>query len=101
MAITDMTGDGDAVTTAFPVARAAYVIDREASNLPAVLDDLLERDPLRSVRAEMRTHYLGDAPPERYAEVFLTEARRCLTGEAASTGEGAGTAPIPAGGRGT
>lgn len=79
MAITDMTGAGDHATAAFPVARAGYVLDRAATNLKSVLDDLLERDPLAAARRDLRAYYLGDAPPDRYAETFLTEARRCLT----------------------
>ena len=78
MAITDMTGAGPAVATQFPVARAAYVLDSRATNLKVVLDDLLERDPLADARRELRSYYLGDAPPDRYAETFLAEARRCL-----------------------
>lgn len=86
MSITDMTGAGDAFVTTFPVARAAYVLDAHATNLTAVLDDLLERDPLAEVRRELRTYYLGDAPPDRYAETFLVEARRCLADDAAGAG---------------
>ncbi|MFS8497147.1 MAG: CDP-glycerol glycerophosphotransferase family protein [Micromonosporaceae bacterium] len=86
MAITDMTGAGSAFVTAFPVARAAYVLDAHATNLAAVLDDLLERDPLADVRRELRTYYLGDAPPDRYADTFLAEARRCLADGPAGAG---------------
>jgi hypothetical protein len=81
MAITDMTGAGAAFTAAFPVARAAYVVDRTASNLKPVLYDLLERDALAAIRRDLRAYYLGDVAPDRYAETFLTEARGCLTGD--------------------
>src|SRR5690606_5499628 len=77
-AITDMRGEGEAFTVHFPVARAAYVVRPDGGNLPAVLDDLLDADPLRSRRQELRTYYLGDIPAERYQEAFLAEARRCL-----------------------
>jgi hypothetical protein len=77
-AITDMRGDGARFTDAFPVARAAYVVDRDGANLPAVLTDLLGRDPLRAGRAELRDYYLGKIPPQRYVEAFLSQARDCL-----------------------
>lgn len=77
-AITDMRGDGDQFPRTFPVARAAYRIDADAGNLPAVLDDLLARDPLAADRAQLRTYYLGDIPPEQYAAAFFAEARRLL-----------------------
>ena len=51
----------------------------DASNLAAVLDDLLTRDPLEAERRRLRTYYLGDFPPERYADAFVDEARRALT----------------------
>jgi hypothetical protein len=77
-ALTDMVGAGDAFADTFPLARAAYVIDRGAGNLDQVLGDLLERDPLRDDRRKLRGYYLGEFPPERYAEAFLTEARKVL-----------------------
>jgi hypothetical protein len=77
-AITDMVGAGVAFPQRFPVAQAAYVIVQDAGNLDRVLDDLLDRDPRRATRQEIRTYYLGDLPPERYAETFVTEARRVL-----------------------
>jgi hypothetical protein len=85
-AITDMRDEGDRFTASFPVARAAYVIRRDAGNLGAVLDDLRDpdRDPLAATRREVRGHYLGDFPPDRYAEAFLTAARDCLTLESAA-----------------
>lgn len=92
MAITDMTGAADEITRAFPVARAAYVLDRAAGNLDRVLADLLERDPLVATRQELRTYYLGDAPPDRYVEPFLAEARRCLAGAEADS-----PPPVPEG----
>jgi len=81
-AITDMRGEGEAFTDHFPVARAAYVVAADAGNLPAVLDDLLDADPLQPRRQQLRTYYLGDIPADRYPEAFLTEARRCLTDQA-------------------
>jgi hypothetical protein len=77
-AITDMVGAGATFQERFPVARAAYAISGDAGNLSQVLDDLLERDPRRQARQEARAYYLGDFPPERYGETFVTEARRVL-----------------------
>lgn len=77
-AITDMVGAGGSFSDTFPVARGAYVLDRDAANLAGVLDDLLGSDPLAPTRRELRTYYLGDAPPQRYEEAFLEEARRWI-----------------------
>ncbi|MPZ26651.1 MAG: CDP-glycerol glycerophosphotransferase [Micromonosporaceae bacterium] len=80
-AITDMVTDDGGFTGSLPLARAGYVIRRDAANLPEVLDDLLVRDPRSATRPELRSYYLGDFPPERYAEGFLAEARRCVSGQ--------------------
>ena len=46
-ALTNMAGRAaDEFETSFPLAKAAYVIDRIASNIDPVLDDLLRDDPL-------------------------------------------------------
>ncbi|MGH3681943.1 MAG: CDP-glycerol glycerophosphotransferase family protein, partial [Natronosporangium sp.] len=80
-AVTDMvTGDGS-FTRGLPLARAGYVIRRDTGNLPEVLDDLLVRDPAAAARDELRGYYLGDFPHQRYAEGFLAEARRCVSGQ--------------------
>jgi hypothetical protein len=76
-ALTNMGGeDHDSYATSFPLARAGYVIDQTASNLGSVLDDLLDLDPLVSTRREVRTYYLGDFPPDTYADAFVQTARR-------------------------
>ena len=62
--------------TSFPLAKAAYVIDRDASNIDPVLDDLLRDDPLVGTRQRVRTYYLGDFPPDSYADGFVEAARR-------------------------
>lgn len=61
-----------------PAARAAYVLDEDLSNLPAVLDDLLVADPLVALRDTTRVYYLGDFPHDRYADGFVDEARRVI-----------------------
>jgi CDP-Glycerol:Poly(glycerophosphate) glycerophosphotransferase len=83
-AITDMAAHGDGFTEAFPLARVAYVIDQRATNLPDVLDRLLKTDPGRAGRRRARAYYLGDIPRTRYAEAFLTEARRYVRATSSS-----------------
>ncbi len=78
-ALTDMTGQPrDAFEAGFPLARAAYLIDRTASNLGTVLDELLDTDPLAVTRRLTRNYYLGDFPSERYADGFVEAARKYL-----------------------
>ncbi|WP_229397897.1 CDP-glycerol glycerophosphotransferase family protein [Micromonospora okii] len=77
-AVTDMGGDGDRFVERFPLAGSGYVLRRDAGNLDAVLDDLLDTDPRAAARWSTRTRYLGDFPVESYAEAFLAAARREL-----------------------
>ncbi|MFC0032011.1 CDP-glycerol glycerophosphotransferase family protein [Micromonospora chaiyaphumensis] len=66
---------------AFPLARAAYVIDAHGGRvqgLDAALDDLLGSDPLAATRRDLKKYYLGDIPADRYAQRFLDEAGRYL-----------------------
>jgi hypothetical protein len=55
--------DPDAFRAAHPTARAAYVIDRDLTQLDAALDAALGKDPLAPVRAQSADYYLGG--PER------------------------------------
>ena len=76
-ALTNMAGrPADVFETSFPLAKAAYVIERNADNLDPVLDDLLRDDPLAGTRQRVRTYYLGDFPPDSYADGFVEAARR-------------------------
>ncbi|MFY1576522.1 CDP-glycerol glycerophosphotransferase family protein [Verrucosispora sp. WMMD703] len=71
----------DTFTDEFPLGRASYVIDAHGGRvkgLDAILDDLLGADPLASTRQDIKKYYLGDIPPERYAQHFLDEASRYL-----------------------
>jgi hypothetical protein len=77
-AVTDMNAEGDALLHAAPVVKGAYVLQRDASNVGEVLDNLLGADPLADVRRAVKTYYLGDFPAEGYADVFLDEARRVI-----------------------
>lgn len=71
-AIVDTTGIGDS----YPIATAGYVLRADMSNVDKVVDELLENDPLYEARRSMRTYYLGDFPPDSYADAFVKEARK-------------------------
>ena len=77
-AISAMTTEVQNIVDDFPIAGAAYIVDPTAQDWKALLDDLLEKDPLRDVRGEMKRYYLGDLPSENYAETFIEEARRLI-----------------------
>jgi CDP-glycerol:poly(glycerophosphate) glycerophosphotransferase len=75
-ALTNMLGESaEEFETSFPLARAAYIVDRGAENLDAVLDDLFEADPLETTRLEVKTYYLGDFGEANYSDVFVNIAR--------------------------
>jgi hypothetical protein len=76
--IVDTANHGEAFADSFPLARAGYVLRRDLSNVDEVLAQLLEEDPLEEARRKVRAEYLGDFPPENYADAFLTEARRYI-----------------------
>jgi hypothetical protein len=77
-AVAAMVGSVEGFFDEMPVARGGYVLARDASNLDAVLDDLLGADPQRAERHRLKTYYLGDFPADRYADAFLEAARREL-----------------------
>ena len=74
-AVAAMGGSVEDFFDEMPVARGGYVIARDASNLDAVLEDLLGADPQRAERHRLKTYYLGDFPAETYADAFLDAAR--------------------------
>jgi hypothetical protein len=59
----------------YPIARAAYVLLGDLSNLGAVLDDLLGDDPLAATRAELKRYVLGDFTNEQSADAFAEFVR--------------------------
>lgn len=61
----------------YPVARAGYLIDHDLDRLDTVLDELLTfpTDRLAGTRAAIRADYLGDAPIDGYADVFVDAVR--------------------------
>jgi hypothetical protein len=67
-----------AFDVAFPVSRAGYVIDARrglASGIDEAMDNLLGHDPRAAVRRELRAYYLGDFPPDSYAQRFVNAFR--------------------------
>ena len=80
-ALTNVRGaDRTAFEAEFPLARAAYVVDQDASNLDEVLAELLTTDSLADARLNLRTYYLGDFPTETYADEFVHTARKYVMG---------------------
>ena len=61
-----------------PAAKASYVLAEDLSNLSDVLDGLLRDDLKAAEREAMRKYYLGDFPPESYADEFLEASRRMI-----------------------
>lgn len=74
-ALTDPLGKGEEYEREFPISRAAYLVDSQASNIADVVTELLETDSLAGVRSETRLYYLGDIPAEKCVEHFLDHAR--------------------------
>ncbi|UQN28062.1 CDP-glycerol glycerophosphotransferase family protein [Brachybacterium kimchii] len=62
----------------FPLARSAYVIPKDLSNLDEMLDQLLVTDPKAEARKQTRVDYLGPFPAENYADAFVGAARNVV-----------------------
>ncbi|HEX8511455.1 MAG TPA: CDP-glycerol glycerophosphotransferase family protein, partial [Propionibacteriaceae bacterium] len=62
-----------------PAAKAGYLLRQDLSNLADVCADLLERDPLAGVRRQTKIYYLGDFPPDSYADGFLNASRQLIS----------------------
>jgi hypothetical protein len=71
--------DADAFRTAHPTAQAAYVIDRDLTQLDAALAAALGKDPLAAVRAERADHYLGGSDRAEPARRFMDLVRELGT----------------------
>lgn len=65
----------------FPLARSAYVIQRDLANLDEMLDELLVTDSKAEQRRETREYYLGPFPAENYANAFVEAARNVVLHE--------------------
>ncbi|MGN6743678.1 MAG: CDP-glycerol glycerophosphotransferase family protein, partial [Amnibacterium sp.] len=77
-AIVAMHGTVAGFAREFPIARAAYVIDRRAGDLERMLDSMTDGDPVAAARRATKTYFLGDIPDDRYAEAFLDAAREVV-----------------------
>jgi hypothetical protein len=71
---------GSAFREAIPMARVAYVIERDLSTLPDALDELLGQDSLRAARKAYRSYCLGDEVGSQAPQPFLREVERILDG---------------------
>ena len=76
-AITDMIGAGDGLAAEFPLAQAAYSVDRSGDNVSHVFDQLTDTDPLAHARHKMKRYYMGEFDPADYEKAFLDAARDC------------------------
>ncbi len=95
-AMTDPKGFGDAYLDEFPLAKAAYLLDRKAANIEEVLDELLATDSKALVRAEVREYYLGDIAPEDLVGVFVKEVRATCEAPVRKTALGESAVPLEA-----
>ncbi|HEX6758918.1 MAG TPA: CDP-glycerol glycerophosphotransferase family protein [Propionibacteriaceae bacterium] len=80
LAMVAIQQQGAAFRQAIPMARVAYVIERDMSTLPEALDELLERDSLAAARREYRRYCLGDALGAEAPNGFFREVERILDG---------------------
>ena len=71
---------GEAFRQAIPMARVAYVIERDLSTLPEALDELLSADSLAAERRAYRAYCLGDALGSEAPQPFFREVDRILDG---------------------
>jgi hypothetical protein len=78
MAMVAIQQKGAAFRKAIPMARVAYVIQRDLSTLPAALDELLGPDSLAAPRREYRRYCLGDALGAEAPTRFFREVERIL-----------------------
>lgn len=85
LAMVAMLQRGEDFRRETPLARVAYLIEKDLSTLDSALDDLLGPDPLRAARAAYRSHCLGEVVGERAADEFLRQARAILDAPPASS----------------
>ena len=69
---------GQAFLKEIPMARVAYVIEKDLSTLAYAVDALFGPDPLAEQRLEYRIHCLGDYLGEHAADGFLAAAHRII-----------------------
>jgi hypothetical protein len=76
-AIHDMHPIGQSLDTAFPIARAAYMLDRDEDPRPQ-LELMLGPDPMAELRDEYRNYFLGDFPAEGYSDHFVAAVKQAI-----------------------
>lgn len=67
--------DRETFLRTFPTQGASYIVERDLSNLPAIISDVLAGDSLHEQRLEMKKYVLGDLPQGPTA-AFVAEAGR-------------------------
>ncbi|GAB3993038.1 hypothetical protein GCM10029992_03640 [Glycomyces albus] len=75
-ALTDVHGAGERFEAELPLARAAYRVEADATNIAAVVEDLLETDT-RAPRRTRSAPITSETSPERCVSAFLDAARDC------------------------
>ncbi len=85
-----MIGTPDEFTVRFPTSMGGYLIDRDLSDLSAVLDLMLGTDPQASLRYERREYYLGPYSGDESSRAFVDFA-----GELAARHSTIATIPAP------
>jgi CDP-Glycerol:Poly(glycerophosphate) glycerophosphotransferase len=71
---------GPAFRQAIPMARVAYIVERDLSTLPQALDELLGTDSLAEARRAYRSYCIGDALGPEAPLPFVREVNRILDG---------------------
>jgi len=77
-AVVAMHGTVSDFARAFPIAKAAYVLNRSGRNIDHVFDSMTKGDPVAGARRKAKAYFLGDLPSDGYAEVFVTAAREAI-----------------------
>jgi CDP-glycerol glycerophosphotransferase (TagB/SpsB family) len=74
-AVTDMGGLGERFADEAWIAKGAYRIEGDGSNLESVFDELLDTDSKAAQRKETREYFLGPASGEESVSKFVNAAR--------------------------
>lgn len=82
LAMVAITAAGEAFREKFATARVAYVIEKDLSTLPTVLDQLHGEDTLAAARRSYRRYCMGDHVGPQAAEPFLRIAGEFIAGRA-------------------
>jgi hypothetical protein len=88
-AMAAITASGADFVSEFPMAQVAYVIEKDLSTLPSVLDHLLGDDTLVDARLAYRSFCLGPGVGPHAADAFLRIAGDIVAGRDHANAEGA------------